>query len=77
MQADINKIEEQVIDATEGLRSIRKLLATTTATSERAALVKARAHIGTLRMNAQSLQIELGRALPALIEFLAATEQQQ
>jgi len=71
MKQDINKIEEQVIDATEALRTIRKLIASTTATSERAVLLKCRDDIGTLHVNASALNVELGRALPALANFLA------
>ena len=74
MKQDIHKIEEQVIDATEALRSIRRLIATTTADSELATLVKCRDDIGTLHVNASALRVELSRALPVLTAFLEQTK---
>jgi len=73
MKQDINKIEEDIIRATEGLRSIRRLFANTTATSERAALAACRDHVGTLNINAECLRVELGKTLPLLADFLCLT----
>jgi hypothetical protein len=70
VKQDINKIEEDIISATEGLRALRKLLAT----SERARLIACRDHVGTLNINAECLKVELGKTLPLLGQFLEDTD---
>jgi hypothetical protein len=67
MKQDIHKIEEDIIAATEGLRALRRFF-------DRDTLLKYRDDIGTLHVNAESLRIELGRALPVLTAFLEQTK---